>query len=472
MIQGKKILIGISGSIAAYKTILLIRLLTKAGAQVKVVMTPAARDFVPPITLSTLIGEPVLSGLSSGDEWANHVMLGRWADVMLIAPLSCNTLSKMATGACDNLLLAVWLSATCPVLVAPAMDEDMWKHPATQRNVNQLRKDGVELLPVVYGPLASGLVGEGRMAEPESIFEFLQDFFNRNGVSAAPFPADDHSVPLQTASSITDQLVEAIPGSVPLFTSPIKVLITAGPTVEPIDPVRYISNHSTGKMGHELAMAAAKMGAQVVLVEGPVAVSLTEKLSKIVLKHNGESLTMNRQTSISPQESEEEWTKRIQVKPVVTAAEMFSVVEKEWKDASILIMAAAVADFTPVTVANTKIKKQPTQNDLVLTLKKTNDILAFLGKQKREDQILVGFALETQQEEKNALDKLQKKNADYIVLNSLNDEGAGFGYDTNKITLFSKDGQQESWPLSTKSALAKTLMDRFYSVLHQENFKR
>lgn len=389
MLAGKKILIGITGSIAAYKTPLIVRLLVKAGAEVKIIMTPASRDFVSKLTLSTLSRNPVLIDLFDEQSWSNHVELGRWADLMLIAPLSCNTLSKMATGQCDNLLLAVYLSATCPVMVAPAMDEDMWHHPSTKNNLNLLHQLGVNVLNVGHGELASGLVGEGRMAEPEEIARELDFFF-------------------QTGQQMKGK----------------KVLVTAGPTYEALDPVRFIGNHSSGKMGFAIAEELAKRGGNVTLISGPV--SLKAK------------------------------NKSINVVAVVSAEQMYEQCMAH-SDYDIAVMAAAVADYTPSTVADQKIKKNG--EELSLSLKKTKDILGSLGKIRKDDQVLVGFALETENEAANAQKKLKEKNADIIVLNSLKDEGAGFGTDTNKVILFFRNGDQKQMELKSKSAIAKDIVD-------------
>lgn len=389
MLSGKKILIGITGSIAAYKTPLIVRLLIKAGAEVKLIMTPASKDFVSKLTLSTLSKNPVLTDLFDEQSWSNHVELGRWADVMLVAPLSCNTLSKMATGQCDNLLLAVYLSSTCPVMVAPAMDEDMWHHSTTKNNLNLLKQYGVKVLNVGHGELASGLVGEGRMAEPEEIVEELETFF-------------------RTSQQLKNK----------------KVLVTAGPTYEAIDPVRFIGNHSSGKMGFAIAEEMASRGAEVTLISGPV--SLKTK------------------------------SKNVNLVSVVSAEEMYEKCVAN-SDYDVAVMAAAVADYTPSTVADQKIKKNG--DELNLSLKKTKDILGTLGKIKKDDQVLVGFALETENETANAQKKLNEKNADIIVLNSLNDEGAGFKTDTNKVSLFFKNGTQKQIDLKSKTALAKDIVD-------------
>jgi phosphopantothenoylcysteine decarboxylase / phosphopantothenate---cysteine ligase len=390
MLSGKKILIGITGSIAAYKIPLLVRQLVKEGADVKIVMTPASVSFVSPLTLSTLSRNPVLTDLFDENTWANHVALGRWADLMIIAPLSCNTLSKMASAQCDNLLLAVYLSATCPVMVAPAMDEDMWMHPATKDNLKRLAEHGCAILDVGYGELASGLNGPGRMAEPEGIASALRQFFEKSG---------------------------QLKGK--------KALVTAGPTYESIDPVRFIGNHSSGKMGYALADELAGRGAEVTLVSGPV--SLTPKNSKV------------------------------EIVQVTTAAEMHNACLSRAENYDIAIMAAAVADYTPAVVAGQKIKKGG--EDLSLILKKTKDILAELGNKKKDRQVLVGFALETDDGVSQAAKKLKEKNADLIVLNSLKDEGAGFGLDTNKVTLFYRDGKQTVVDLKSKKAIAKDIVD-------------
>lgn len=394
MLTGKKFLIAITGSIAAYKIPLLVRQLIKEGAEVKVIMTKAATDFVSTLTLSTLSKSPVLVELFDEISWANHVILGRWADVFIVAPLSCNSLSKMAFGQCDNLVLATYLSATCPVVVAPAMDEDMWQHPTTKTNLQLLSKHGCKIIPVGYGELASGLTGEGRMAEPEDIVEFIKAFFEKD---------------LQLKDK--------------------KVLVTAGPTYQAIDPVRFIGNRSSGKMGYAIAEELRKRGADVTLISGPV--SLARPMGVNVIK-------------------------------VISAKEMYQAcVENSVYD--IAIMAAAVADYTPVEVSDQKIKKA--DGELFLSLKKTDDILATLGKTKNEGQLLVGFALETENEKENALKKLHDKNADLIILNSLRDEGAGFEGDTNKITLLYKNGQEKSFDAKSKSMVAKDIIDAIIELL-------
>jgi phosphopantothenoylcysteine decarboxylase/phosphopantothenate--cysteine ligase len=396
MLEGKKILLGVSGSIAAYKSAVLTRLLVKAGAEVRIVMTPAAKDFVTPLSLSTLSKNPVLADLTENDSWANHVMLGRWADIMLIAPLSCNTLSKMASGLCDNLLMAVYLSATCPVVVAPAMDEDMWHHATTKKNLETITAFGNHIIPVENGELASGLVGDGRMSEPQTILDWLNDFF-LNG--------------------------SELKGK--------KVLITAGPTFEQIDPVRFIGNHSSGKMGVAIAEEMHKRGAHVTLVLGPSDIQLNGGIEVIKIK---------------------------------SADEMFNACEKIFPAADIAIMSAAVSDYTPVNIAKEKIKK--TENDFSVQLTKTRDILKHLGGLKRNGQVLVGFALETNNEKENALKKLRSKNADLIVLNSLNDAGAGFGLDTNKITIFDKNGKEYPFETKSKREVAIDIINTIIQLLH------
>ena len=396
MLKGRKILIGITGSIAAYKAIYLVRLLVKAGAEVKVVITPAAKDFVSILTLSTLSKNPVIVDLFDEQSWANHVMLGRWADVMIIAPLSCNTLAKMAHGLCDNVLLAVYLSATCPVIVAPAMDEDMWNHASTKENLNKITSFGNKIIPVDKGELASGLHGDGRMAEPEIIVQFIIDNFF---------------------------LTKTLAGK--------KAFVSAGPTYEPIDPVRFIGNRSSGKMGLAVAQELHSRGAEVILIAGP---------------------------------SNIESANGLQVIKVNTAQEMYNACTESFKYADIGIMAAAVADYTPAEKAKEKIKK--TEKKILLELKQTPDILKTLGEQKGSKQILVGFALETTNERGNALEKLKKKNADLIVLNSLNDKDAGFGKDTNKITIFEKGGKEFQFESKTKREVAKDIVDTIIQLFY------
>jgi phosphopantothenoylcysteine decarboxylase/phosphopantothenate--cysteine ligase len=352
---------------------------------------------VSPLVLSTLSKNNVLIDLFDENSWANHVELGRWADLMLIAPLSCNTLAKMANGMCDNLLLAVYLSATCPVMIAPAMDEDMWKHPATKRNIDLLKTYGNHLIPVEAGELASGLIGEGRMAEPESIMQIVEGFF-------------------LTSTQFKGQ----------------KVLVTAGPTYEAIDPVRFIGNHSSGKMGIALADELASRGANVVLVLGPSSQQITNSSIKLIR--------------------------------VNSAEEMYQHSMEQFPDSQLAIMSAAVADYTPVVAATEKIKKK--DGNMQIELKKTKDILASLGAIKQNGQWLVGFALETTNEKEYALGKLNSKNADMIVLNSLNDPGAGFGSDTNKITIFDKNEREYSFTTKSKKEVAKDIVDTIKKLMH------
>lgn len=387
MLEGKNIVLGVCGSIAAYKSALLVRLLVKAGAHVKVVMTPDATHFITPLTLSTLSKNPAHVNYFKPDtgEWNNHVELGLWADMLIIAPASANTLAKMANGICDNLLLAVYLSAKCPVYFAPAMDLDMWLHPATRQNVTRLQSFGNILIAPGSGELASGLYGEGRMAEPDEIITFLSSTLKKKLLLA------NHNI-----------------------------VVTAGPTYEAIDPVRFIGNHSSGKMGFAIADELAAMGANVTLISGP-----------------------------SAEVSHQQNIKRINV---TSAAEMLAACESNFKTAKACIMSAAVADYTPVHVAEQKIKKQ--DGRLNIELKKTTDILKYLGEQKTPEQILVGFALETNDEEQNAISKLQRKNLDFIVLNSLNDAGAGFKKDTNKVTIIDRDLQKTVFELKSKEAVA------------------
>ncbi|MFD0797678.1 bifunctional phosphopantothenoylcysteine decarboxylase/phosphopantothenate--cysteine ligase CoaBC [Maribacter chungangensis] len=393
MLGGKNILLGITGGIAAYKTTFLVRLMIKAGANVKIVLTDSASSFVSPLTLATLSKNPVISDFvkteANTTDWNNHVELGLWADLMVIAPATANTMSKMASGNCDNLLLATYLSAKCPVFFAPAMDLDMYRHPSTVTTLNTLQSYGNYMVPATSGELASGLHGEGRMAEPEDIIDFIKR-----------------------------QLQEGLP------LSHKKVLITAGPTYEAIDPVRFIGNHSTGLMGFELAKRAARLGATVVLVSGP---------TKYSVDHDN-----------------------ILVTPVVSAQEMYDSAHQHYADADIVICAAAVADYRPKVAATQKIKKS--ENELQIDLVKTKDILFSLGQVKKH-QYLVGFALETENEIENAKRKLKRKNLDAIVLNSLNDKGAGFGGTTNKISFLDTNSGIRTFELKTKAAVAEDIFN-------------
>jgi len=398
LLSGKKILLGISGGIAAYKIPLLVRQLIQQGAEVKVVMTPSAKEFVTPLTLSTLSKNPVLSSFTATDQdnptWNDHVALGLWADLMLIAPATSNTISSMVQGRCNNLLLAVYLSAKCPVFVVPAMDLDMYSHPSNQKNLDALKNYGNKVLPVGDGFLASGLEGKGRMLEPNEIVSFVVNFFNPE-------------LPLKEK----------------------KVLITAGPTHEAIDPVRFIGNHASGKMGFALAEIAAQLGAEVFLISGPT----NEKT-----KHPS-----------------------IKLEKVVSADEMFNQVKKYYDTVDIAIAAAAVADFKPLNRASQKIKKQKGLDTIRLT--PTQDILAFMGASKKK-QYLLGFALETENEIENAKDKLTKKNLDGIVLNSLRDENAGFAVSTNKITYIHSDMSINEFPLQSKLACAQNIFEQILSL--------
>ncbi|MFZ7116043.1 MAG: bifunctional phosphopantothenoylcysteine decarboxylase/phosphopantothenate--cysteine ligase CoaBC [Bacteroidota bacterium] len=389
--RGKKILLGITGSIAAYKSALLVRLLVKEGAEVKVVMTKAAIDFITPLTLSTLSKHPVYSEYANQEtgEWSNHVELGLWADAFVIAPASANTISKMANGVCDNLLLAVYLSAKCKVFFAPAMDLDMHKHPATQENIARLVSFGNQLISATSGELASGLYGEGRMEEPELILDVLEKYFNAD-------------LPLTGK----------------------KALVTAGPTFEAIDPVRFIGNRSSGKMGYAIAEELAALGAEVLLVSGPGNLSVNN--SRI---------------------------KRVNIE---SAEEMLNACMADFSAKDIIVMSAAVADYKPADVAPEKLKKK--NNEMPLPLIPTQDILALMGEKKGKDQFIVGFALETENEIENARGKLKKKNLDLIVLNSLKDEGAGFNHDTNKITIIDKKGSEHHFSLKSKQEVAKDLV--------------
>jgi len=388
-LAGKNIVIAVCGSIAAYKIATLIRLLVKADAQVKVIMSEDATAFITPLTLSTLSKNPVLVDYYQPDtgEWNNHVEIALNADYILLAPATANTIAKMANGLCDNLLMAVYLSAKCPVFFAPAMDLDMWKHPSTQSNIAKLGAYGNIIIPPEKGELASGLVGEGRLAEPEEIFHFLENYSNQN---------------------------------LPLLGK--KALVSAGPTYEAIDPVRFIGNHSSGKMGYAIAQQLKELGADVTLVSGPTTLPKPDQITVV---------------------------------PVTSAAEMLQACEKYFDHAAIIVMSAAVADYTPIEVASQKIKKK--EEEFSIALKKTTDILATLGSKKKKDQLLIGFALETNNELENAKDKLVRKNLDFIVLNSMQDQGAGFATDTNKVTIINRSGESNVFPLKSKEDVAKDI---------------
>ena len=390
MLQGKKIILGVTGSIAAYKSALLVRLLVRQGAEVKVVMTPLAKEFITPLTLATLSKNPILVDFfdPTNGQWNSHVSLGLWADAYLIAPATANTLGKMANGIADNLLLTTYLSAKCPVFVAPAMDLDMYAHPATQRNLETLRAMGCQVIEPAAGELASGLDGKGRMEEPENIVRYLDDYF-------AP----------QTLSGQ-------------------KILITAGPTYEKIDPVRFIGNYSSGKMGFALAEECARRGAEVTLVAGPVQLRCVHRNIRRV--------------------------------DVESAKEMHREAASRFPDMTGAVLCAAVADFTPEVQAAVKLKRG--KEGLQLSLRPTQDIAAALGQAKRADQFLVGFALETNDEEAHALDKMERKNLDFIVLNSLNDADACFGYDTNKVTILHRNGAKTAFGLKPKAQVAEDIV--------------
>jgi len=397
-LEGKKIILGITGSIAAYKAAILLRLLVKEGAEVQVVITAAGKEFITPVTLSALSGKPVISEFFGANDgtWHSHVDLGLWADAMVVAPATASTISKMANGIADNMLVTTFMSAKCPVFVAPAMDLDMFAHPSTQKNIEALQSYGNHIIDPGEGELASGLEGKGRMEEPENIAELLVDFFNRK-----------------------KKLLNKT------------ILVTAGPTFEKIDPVRFIGNYSSGKMGYCIAEELANQGANVYLVSGPVSVSTTNKQIKVI--------------------------------PVESAEEMYNATVQRFSDCDAAIMSAAVADFTPVSPENIKTKRG--KNNWNIELKPTKDIAASLGKMKKKNQVLVGFALETNNEEANAQLKLQKKNLDFIVLNSLNDAGAGFRGDTNKITIIDKNNNHQSFELKTKKEVAVDIVEKLITLL-------
>ena len=398
ILSGKKVLLGISGGIAAYKTPNLVRCLIKKGAEVKVVMTDSAKDFVTPLSLSTVSKNPVHSSFKSDDEdgvWNNHVELGLWADFMLICPATANTLFKMANGNCDNLLLGVYLSCKSETFFAPAMDLDMYKHQSTKESINKLISFGNILIPPAHGELASGLSGEGRLPEPHEIVDFIEKHYTKN-------------LPLEGK----------------------KVLISAGPTIEQLDPVRYISNHSSGKMGYSLAETALSLGAEVKLISGPTNQSISSENIKIV--------------------------------HITSGKELHEAILNDYNNSDIVIMAAAVSDYKPIEFSEKKIKKD--NNELNIKFEKTTDILFELG-QNKKNQILVGFALENNNELSHAKNKLEKKNLDLIVLNSLNDEGAGFGYDTNKITVVDCSGNVTPYKLKKKNEVADDVFKHIIELM-------
>jgi phosphopantothenoylcysteine decarboxylase/phosphopantothenate--cysteine ligase len=395
-LSGKKIILGVTGSIAAYKSAFLTRLLIKAGAEVQVLMTESATGFIAPLTLSTLSKRPVHTEVHSENSWNNHVELGLWADAMIIAPITATSLAKLSMGIADNILTATYLSARCPVFFAPAMDLDMWKHPAVVEHVRRLQSFGNHLIPVGSGELASGLNGEGRMAEPEEIVDYLNRYFSESKILAGK-----------------------------------TIMITAGPTYEPIDPVRFIGNRSSGKMGIALADVAARYGAKVKLILGP--------------------------SRLRPQEP------NVEVISVETAQQMYEAAQAHYPNADAGILAAAVADYRPSEVADQKIKKK--DENLELQLVKTKDIAAALGQTKKDRQLLIGFALETNDELANAQSKLERKNFDFIVLNSLQDQGAGFNHDTNKITILHRDNKIAYFELKSKIAAAEDIIQAMAAKL-------
>jgi len=400
ILRGKNILLGITAGIAAYKTASLVRLFVKSGANIKVIMTPAAKEFITPLTLSTLSKNPVISSFTEPDDdasvWNNHVELGLWADLFLVAPATANTLSKMASGRSDNFLVATYLSAKCPVYFAPAMDLDMYKHPSTKSSLEALQSFGNIMIPVTSGELASGLLGDGRMAEPESIVSLIES----HTLMELPFHGKTF-------------------------------LVTAGPTYEAIDPVRFVGNHSSGLMGFEIAKKAALLGAEIIYITGPSHYKSNDS--------------------------------RIKTIPVISAHEMYTQVHSYFGSVDVAVLSAAVADYKPKNIATSKIKKSDAT--LSLELEKTKDILASLGAIK-SNQLLVGFALETHNEVDNAIKKLKSKNLDLIVLNSLNDEGAGFGGDTNKVTLIDKNLVQTVYPLKSKVSVATDIMTEIQKIIN------
>ncbi len=403
MLKHKNILLGVCGSIAAYKSAYLVRLLVKAGANVKVILSPSASNFITPLTLATLSKNPVYTQYFEEETgvWSNHVELALWADLFVIAPTSANTLAKMASGICDNLLMATYLSAKCPIFYAPAMDLDMWKHQSTQSNIATLNGYKHQLIAPGSGELASGLEGEGRMAEPEEIVANIEAFFSEQ-------------LPLKG----------------------LKALVSAGPTYEAIDPVRFIGNHSSGKMGYAIANELNKLGAEVTLVSGPSSLQCSSAITRV---------------------------------DVQSAQDMLVAMQKHFKQSTITVMSAAVADYRPKQIAQNKIKKK--DSNFSLELEKTTDILVELGKLKTNEQVLVGFALETNDEEKNAIDKLKRKNLDLIVLNSLQDSGAGFKTDTNKITIFNRALEKYKFETKTKQEVARDICSEIMKIIDHPNKK-
>lgn len=399
MLKGKHIILGITGSIAAYKAAYLIRALVKKGAEVQVVITPAGKEFITPLTLSTLSSKPVISEFFSNRDgtWNSHVDLGLWADAMIVAPASASTIGKMAHGIADNMLITTYLSCKAPVFVAPAMDLDMFAHPTTQQNLDRLRSFGNRIIEPAEGELASHLIGKGRMEEPDVILRVLEDFFAEN-------------VDLQKK----------------------KIVITAGPTYEKIDPVRFIGNYSSGKMGFALAKVCAERGAEVILIAGPISEKITHP--------------------------------NITRLDVESADEMYEAAVNAFPESDAAILCAAVADYKPAVRSEEKIKREKT-SEMTLRLVPNQDIAASLGKMKRDGQCLVGFALETNDEESHALEKLKRKNLDFIVLNSLRDSGAGFRCDTNKISIIDKDGRVDNYPLKSKDEVASDIVDKLANLI-------
>lgn len=407
-LQGKHIVLGITGSIAAYKSAILTRLLIKKGAEVQIVITPAGKEFITPVTLSALSGKPVVSEFFASDNgtWHSHVELGLWADLMLIAPATAATIGKLANGIADNMLVTTYLSMKAPIFIAPAMDLDMYKHISTRRNIERLKEDGVQIIEATEGELASHLEGKGRMEEPENIVATIELFFAKDANL-------DHNEELKEENSLDKK----------------KVMITAGPTYEKIDPVRFIGNYSSGKMGFALAEECAERGAKVILITGPTAISTTHPNITIV--------------------------------NVESAKEMYEATLLYFHEMDAAIFSAAVADYRPAQMNSEKIKREG-KDELTLSLISNPDIAASLGKIKKEGQLTIGFALETNNEEQNAMKKIQEKNFDYIVLNSLNDKGAGFGHETNKVTIISRKGAKKSFALKTKKEVAKDIINTVF----------
>ena len=398
MLSDRKVLLGITGSIAAYKSAFLTRLLVKSGAHVQVLMSDAATRFISPLTLSTLSRRDVLTEVITDESWNSHVELGLWADLMIVAPITAHTIGRLANGLCDDIITACYLSARCPVMIAPAMDLDMWKHPAVQRNIDKLQSDGVQLVPAEHGELASGLIGTGRMAEPEDIYSRIEEILQKK----------NHSL------------------------KGVKALVTAGPTFEKIDPVRFIGNRSSGKMGVAIVQSLLARGADVVLIIGPNHLDIP----------GHERLVMH---------------------GVESAAEMATHAKRVWMDCDLAILSAAVADYTVAHPAEQKLKKNP--GEMVLKLSRTEDIASSIGAAKKPGQVIVGFALETEEGETNARSKLKAKNFDAIVLNSLRDRGAGFAHDSNQVTIFTNRGEKKAYPLKSKTEVAEDIVEVVEQIL-------